>query len=175
MTTPEPADVAIRRRRPLGVGLRADLISPRDIGRDISLATTEAGTDLAMVDGFDNLCQDLAVGLSTLRGSDVFNQRFGFLGLSALTTQTSPVLAREGVRAAVAEFLAGDPRVREITDVQLVNPMSDPSGAGRRTLAVRVSFDAITGESASISGVGVASGAAWGAVETTIAGADDDR
>jgi hypothetical protein len=170
MTSPEPADVAIRRRRLLGVGLRADLISPNDISRDVSLAKTESGTDLAVVEGFDNLCQDLAVGLTTLRGSDVFNQRFGFLGLSALTEQTSPVLAREGLRAAVAEFLVGDPRVRDVSDIQLDNPMGDPAGANRRTLAVRVSFDTITGETASISGVGLASGASWGAVGTASAG-----
>jgi hypothetical protein len=170
MTSPDPADADIRRRRLLGVGLRADLTSPADIMRDVSLTTTETGTDLALVEGFDNLCQDLSVGLTTLRSSDVFNQQFGFLGLSALTDQTSPVLAREGVRAAVAEFLVSDPRVRQITDVQLDDPMSDPAGEGRRTLAVRVSFDTITGETAAITAAGLASGASWGAVDTTAVG-----
>jgi hypothetical protein len=160
-------DADIRRRRVLGVGLRADLISPHDIARDVVLAANENGTDLALVDGFENLCQDLSVGLTTLRRSDVFNSQFGFLGLSALTDQTSPVLAREGVRAAVAEFLVSDPRVRQITDVQLDNPMRDPSDEGRRTLAVRVRFDTITGETAAITGAGLASGASWGAVDAT--------
>jgi len=167
MTSPEPADADIRRRKLLGVGLRADLISRADVARDVSLTVTETGTDLAVVEGFDNLCQDLEVGLTTLRGSDVFNQQFGFLGLSPLTSQTSPVLAREGVRAAVAEFLVSDPRVRQITDVQLDNPMGDPPGRWRRTLAVRVAFNTITGETAAISGVGLASDKSWGAVETT--------
>lgn len=165
MTSYTPPDIDIRRRRLLGVGLRADLVSNADLARDVSLVTTDAGKDLATVVGADNLGQCLAVGLTTLRGSDVFNQRFGFLGLGALVEQTSPVLAREGLRCAVAEFLGSDPRVRRIVDIQADNPMAAPTGANRRVLDVRVSFEAVSGESTTISTGGLASGADWGALD----------
>lgn len=163
MSQPSTPDEDIRRRRLLGLGLRADLVSPTDLARDITLTSTATGVDLATVVGADNLTQGLSIGLTTLRGSDVFNQRFGFLGLSALVEQTSPVLAREGVRSAVAEFLSGDPRVRRITDLQVGNPMADATGSDRRRLDVRVAFEAISGDATTIATGGVASGAQWGA------------
>lgn len=162
-TSPDGAEVEVRRRRLLGVGIRADLISQADLARDLNLADTGNGVDLAPMAGIDNLCQCLAVGLTTLRGTDVFNQRFGFLGLSALTGQTSPILAREGVRSAVAEMLASDPRVRRIVDLQVDNPMNAPS-AGGRVLDVTVRFEAISGDAASVATGGMASGADWGAI-----------
>jgi hypothetical protein len=158
-------EVEVRRRRLLGVGVRADLISAGDLARDLVLANTGTGVDLTLLVGIDNLCQCLAIGLTTLRGTDVFNQRFGFLGLTALTGQTSPVLAREGVRSAVAEFLASDPRVRRIVDLQLDNPMNAPS-AGSRVLDVNVRFEAVSGDAASMATGGMASGADWGAIAT---------
>lgn len=161
-----PPDVEIRRRRLLGVGLRADPVSGADIARDIALAPGGGGTDLALVTGIANLCQDLAVGLTTLRGSDVFNQRFGFLGLTALTEQTSPILAREGVRSAVAEFLGSDPRVRRIVDLQVDNPMRAPTGGDRRTLDIRVVLEAVSGETVNVTTGGLASGGDWGAVDS---------
>jgi phage baseplate assembly protein W len=171
MTSYTAPDVEIRRRRLLGVGLRADLISSADIARDIAVVPSAGGKDLATVSSIDNLTQCLAIGLTTLRGSDVFNQRFGFLGLTPLATQTSPVLAREGVRSAVAEFLASDPRVRRIIDLQAGNPMTAPSGAGRRTLEVRVSFEAVSGEATMLTTGGLASGGDWGAIGATGASA----
>jgi hypothetical protein len=167
MTAAEAPDAEIRRRRLLGVGVRADLVSSGDLARDIAVVASPGGKDLALVVGIDNLNQCLAVGLTTLRGSDVFNQRFGFLGLTALTEQTSPVLAREGVRSAVAEFLASDPRVRRILDLQAGNPMAAPVGTGRRTLDVRVSFEAVSGETATLTSGGLASGGDWGAIDGT--------
>ncbi len=157
-------DAQLRQRRQLGVGIRADLVSPADLARDIAFANGTNGVDLALVEGTDNLNQCLAVGLTTLRGSDVFNQQFGFLGLTPLTQQSSPVLAREGLRSAVAEFLAGDPRVQRIVDLQVGNPMAAPSGTGRRTLDVHVAFEVITGDTATIGVGGLASGADWGAL-----------
>jgi hypothetical protein len=158
-------DVEVRRRRLLGVGVRADLISPGDLARDLVLADTGSGVDLAQMVGIDNLCQCLAIGLTTLRGTDVFNQRFGFLGLTPLTGQTSPILAREGVRSAVAEFLASDPRVRRIVDLQVDSPMNAPS-AGSRILDINVRFEAVSGDAASVATGGMASGADWGAIAT---------
>jgi hypothetical protein len=165
MTSTDSPDAEIRRRRLLGVGVRADLVSSADVLRDVVLTDSAGGKDLALVVGIDNLGQCLAVGLTTLRGSDVFNQRFGFLGLTPLTQQTSPVLAREGVRSAVAEYLASDPRVRRILDLQVDNPMSAPTGGDRRVLDVRVSFEAVSGDTASLTSGGLASGADWGAVD----------
>jgi hypothetical protein len=165
MTSYTAPDADIRRRRLLGVGLRADLVSSADIARDIALVPSAGGKDLALVSGIGNLVQCLAIGLTTLRGSDPLNQRFGFLGLTPLTEQTSPVLAREGVRSAVAEFLASDPRVRRIVDLQVDSPMAAQTGAGRRTLDARVDFETVSGETATLTTGGRASGRDWGAVD----------
>lgn len=170
MTPDVTPDLAIRRRRLLGVGVRADLVSSADVARDVTLVPTAAGVDLATVEGVDNLCQCLAVGLTTLRGSDVFNQRFGFLGLTPLTQQTSPVLAREGVRSAVAEFLASDPRVRRIVELQVDDPLAAPTGASRRVLDVHVAFEAVSGDAAVLGAGGLASGGDWGTVPLDPAG-----
>lgn len=164
MTSNPASDTDLRRRRLLGVGLAAGLVSAKDVARDVSLVTTPGGVDLALVAGIDNLCQDLAMSLTTLRGSDVFNQGFGFLGLGALTEQTSPVLAREGVRSAVAECVAADPRVRRIVDLQVDNPMATPPG--NRALAVQVAFETVTGDSQSVVSEGLATGGDWGTVES---------
>lgn len=157
-------DLAIRRRRLLGVGVRADLVSTGDVARDVALAPGPGGVDLATVEGIDNLCQCLAVGLTTLRGSDVFNQQFGFLGLTPLTQQTSPVLAREGLRSAVAEFLASDPRVRRIVELHVDDPLSAPSGSARRVLDVQVTFETVSGDPTTLGTGGLATGGEWGAI-----------
>jgi hypothetical protein len=164
MTSEPTPDLALRRRRLLGLGVRADLVSPGDLARDVALVPSAGGVDLATVEGIDNLCQCLAVGLTTLRGSDVFNQRFGFLGLTPLTQQTSPVLAREGVRSAVAEFLGSDPRVRRIVELLVDDPLAAPTGAARRSLAVHVAFEAVSGDAAVLGTGGLASGGDWGSV-----------
>lgn len=170
---PEPGDdSAVRRRRLLGVGPRADLVSTADIARDLVLHDTGRGVDLAMVEGVDALCQDLAVGLTTLRGSDPFNLRFGFLGLTPLTQQTSPVLAREGLRSAVVEMVAADPRVRRVVDLTTPHPTDGP---GSRTLDVTVSFEAVTGDPVALSTGGLATGAAWGAIDTVGVTSDPGR
>lgn len=169
-TTDASPDLAVRRRLLLGVGLRADLVSTGDLARDLALVSSASGVDLATVEGIDNLCQCLAVGLTTLRGSDVFNQRFGFLGLTPLSQQTSPVLAREGVRSAVAEFLASDPRIRRIVDLQVDDPLAAPTGASRRSLDVHVAFEAVSGDAAVLGTDGLASGADWGSVPLDPAG-----
>jgi hypothetical protein len=166
MTVPTPppetppsiaADEAVRRRRLLGVGLRADLVDRRDLARDVSLRRSPGGVDLDVVEGLDSFVQDLAVGLTTLRGSDPFNSRFGFLGLSPLAEQTSPAIAREALRSAVAQVIAADPRVRRIVDLTVTTP-----APGARSLDVRVSFEAISGDTATVAVSGLASGATFG-------------
>lgn len=144
------SDETVRRRRLLGVGVRADLVDPSDLARDVSLRSTPGGVDLDIVEGLDALSQDLAVGLTTLRGSDPFNARFGFLGLGPLAEQTSPAIAREALRSAVAQLVAADPRIRRITQLTA----STPSG-GSRALDVTVSFEAISDAGASLTVAGL--------------------
>src|SRR5687768_4441507 len=83
---------------PLGV-----LTGRGDLGRDLRLAAGPNGRDLARVRGLDNLAQSLAIALTTLLGSDLFNTEFGFDGLNALVEETSPLLTRERVRVAVIQ------------------------------------------------------------------------
>lgn len=153
-------DARVRRRRLLGVGLRADLISAADTARDLGLRRTVSGVDLDLVEGVDTLCQDLAIGLTTLRGSDPANVSFGFLGLGPLVEQTSPVLAREALRSAVAQLVAADPRVRRIVDLVVSTP-----APGARSLDIAVRFEAISGDPSSLAVGGMASGAPWGVLE----------
>ena len=161
---PVPGDDSdVRRRRLLGVGPRADLVSAVDTARDLVLGDTGHGIDLDLVEGVDALCQDLAIGLTTLRGSDPFNLQFGFLGLTPLVQQTSPVLAREGLRSAVVEMVTADPRVRRVVDLTAPQPADGPAS---RTLDITVSFEAVTGDPVTLFTGGLATGAAWGALDT---------
>jgi phage baseplate assembly protein W len=144
--TPLPADdSALIRRRLLGIGLRADLITPADTARDVVLRRTASGVDLDLVEGIDALGQDLAVALTTLRGSDPFDVTYGFTGLEVLATAISPVLAREALRAAVAALVSADPRVRQVTDVAVTVPTH------AAPIAVAVGFEAVSGDPAAIS------------------------
>lgn len=154
-------DSAARRRALLGVGVRADLVSTADTARDLVLRDTGAGVDLDLVDGVDALCQDLAVGLTTLRGSDPFNLRFGFLGLTPMARQSSPVLAREGLRSAVVEMVAADPRVRRVVDLSAPAPTGDRVS---RRLDMTVSFEAVSGDPVTLAIGDLASGAQFGEV-----------
>jgi hypothetical protein len=161
-TPPQPpggaaADEAVRRRRLLGVGLRADLVDIHDTARDISLRQTPEGVDLDVVEGLDAFTQDLAVGLTTLRGSDPFNARFGFLGISPLAEQTPPAITREALRSAVAQVVAADPRVRQITDLTATTP-----APGSRSLDITVSFEAISGDTVTVEVSGLAPGGTFG-------------
>lgn len=158
-TTPPGDDSAIIRRRLLGVGLRADQVSPADTARDVSMRRTADGTDLDVVEGIGALGQDLAIALTTLQGTDFCNTAFGFAGLGPLATQTSPVLAREALRAAVAALVAADPRVRQVTGVSVDVP---GGAASSRRLAISVTFEAISGDPTTITAGGMASGAPWG-------------
>lgn len=163
-STGQPGDdSAVRRRALLGVGVRADLVSAADTARDVVLRRTATGVDLDLVEGIDALCQDLAIGLTTLRGSDPCNLGFGFPGLAPLADQTSPVLAREALRGAAVQLVAADPRVNRIVELTAAPP-SD--GAASRRLDLTISFEAISGDPATLSAGGMASGAPWGSIGT---------
>ncbi|MEK8105534.1 hypothetical protein NKG94_11035 [Micromonospora sp. M12] len=55
------------------------------------------------------MAQSLAVALTTLRGSNVFDATFGFDGLNALAEQIEPNLIREQVRIGIITLLDRDP------------------------------------------------------------------
>jgi phage baseplate assembly protein W len=150
-----------------GDGPLRTLTGQSELGRDLRLAVGPNGRDLARVVGIDNLAQSLAIGLTTLLGSDLFNTEFGFDGLNALVEETSPILTRERVRVAVIQVLRRDPRVRQIVDVKLEDGRLDPGGAPApasaadpdaaarqrlsRELGVRVAFETITADQAAVS------------------------
>ena len=136
------------RRRLLGRGLR--LAPVGDLGRDLELLAD--GTDLAMVQGVDNLGQALAVAVLTPLGGDVFNTAFGFDGLNALVDESSPVLQRERVRVSIVQLLQKDARVSRIVDVRLVDARLDaPTTGAARQLDVRVVFEVTSGDQLTLS------------------------
>jgi phage baseplate assembly protein W len=139
------------RDRALGTGLQCDLITPGiDVGRDLVLTRTAGNLDLQRVQGTDNLGQVLAVALTTLLGSDVFNTRFGFDGIRAMAEETNAVLLRERIRVAVIQVLRAEPRIRRILDVKLDGGQLDPAPAGSRELDIRVEFETIAGDRADL-------------------------
>lgn len=156
------------RRRILGWGLACKPIFPAlDLGRDLEMTAGVNGRDFAHVESMDNLSQSLEIALTTLLGSDIFNTQFGFDGLNALVEETNPVLIRERVRIAIIQVLRQDPRIRRIVDLKLLDARLDPPNLSTdnnlslekqlerwRTLDVRVVFETISGDEASIN-VGV--------------------
>ncbi len=139
------------RRRVLGWSLTCEPIFPgADLGRDLKLISGPNGLDFQRVEALDNLNQNLSIALTTLLGSDIFNTQFGFDGLNALAEETNPVLVRERIRVAIIQLLRKDPRVRRIVDVKLEDDRLDPPLPGSRDLNVRVVFETVFGDEASI-------------------------
>lgn len=135
-------------RRVLGWGAAAPLIAPGDVGRDLVIAPRPGSgrLDLACVEGALNLGQDLAVALTTGRGTDPFNADFGFDGLAALVEEQEPALIRERLRASVAKTIARDPRVRALTAIEV----DTDNGGSTRTLSLRVTVDTIASDTAEL-------------------------
>jgi phage baseplate assembly protein W len=153
------------RRRILGWGLACDPIYPGlDLGQDLKMTVSPNRKDFACVEAINNLSQSLEIALTTLFGSDIFNTQFGFDGLNALVEETNPVLMRERVRIAIIQVLRQDPRIRRIVDLKLLDTRLDPQDPNPdlnlsyeerlerwRTLEVRVVFETLSGDEASIS------------------------
>ncbi|WP_435205775.1 hypothetical protein [Micromonospora sp. bgisy143] len=147
-------------RRYLGWGLAFEPTMPGvDLARDIVFDDGPNGRTLALVEGTGNVAQSLAVALTTLRGSNVFDATFGFDGLNALAEQIEPNLIREQVRVGIITLLDRDPRVRRIVDVNLddgrlgAGRADDASAAAlraSRTLQVQVQFETITDDRLSV-------------------------
>jgi hypothetical protein len=140
------------RRRVLGVGAACEPIDPGlDVGRDLRMAADAEGRlDLARVEGLDNLGQVLALGLTTLLGSDVFDVRFGFDGVRAMAEEHDAMLVRERVRVGIVNLLNADPRVRRVVDVELADGRLAAPSSGSRELEVRVVFEAVSGDQATV-------------------------
>lgn len=146
------------RRRILGWGLACEKIQKDlDIGRDLRLEKGSNGLDLARVDATrpnkdkeDNLGQCLSIALTTALSSDIFNTQFGFDGINAIAEETNPIMIRERIRIAIIQLLRKDPRIRRIVDIKLEDGRLDVPIPGSRELDVRVVFEVISGEQASI-------------------------
>ncbi len=146
------------RRRLLGWGLACEKIQKDlDIGRDLRMEIGQNGLDFAQVDAThfnkdkeDNLGQSLSIALTTALGSDIFNTQFGFDGINALAEETNPIMIRERIRIAIIKLLQKDSRVRRIVDIKLEDGRLDIPTPGSRELDVRVVFEVISGEQASI-------------------------
>jgi hypothetical protein len=112
-----------RDRAVLGRGLALRLVE----GGEPALDLAWSGTGPAMVEGADNLAQDLAVAVLTPLGSDQFDTGFGFDGLRVLSLALGPQLRDQLLRAAVIRTLLADARVADVVDVVL-----DPLDGERR-------------------------------------------
>jgi hypothetical protein len=145
--------VNVQRERALGWSYAFEEIAPGlDLGRDLRLVAGPNGLDFARATSIDALTQSLSVALTTLLGSDLFNQQFGFDGVNAIAEESNPVVQRERIRVGVIRVLSRDFRVRKIVDVNLAGDgRLEAPPAGSRTLEVRVVFETITGEQAALS------------------------
>jgi hypothetical protein len=144
--------LSVQRERALGWSFELAEIAPGlDLGRDVQFVAGPNGLDFARVSSIDALTQSLSVALTTLLGSDLFNQAFGFDGVNAIAEESDPVLMRERIRVGVIKVVSADYRVRKIVDVNLAGDgRLQPPPPGSRILDVRVIFETITGEQATL-------------------------
>jgi hypothetical protein len=154
--TVDEATLQLIRTRLLGWGVAAVPMFPGEhLGHDVEFSEG----DLAVVSGMDNLSQDLTLALTTALGADPFNVGYGFDGVRALAEEQNALLARERIRISVIKLLNGDPRIRKILDVKLLDGRLDPLASGqdtvdpdttRRVLNVRVAFETVTGDQSAL-------------------------
>ena len=131
MTTPTDATLT---RAVLGRGLALVPVPGGEPALDLAWS---AGPSL--VEGADNLAQDLAVALLTPLGSDPFATGFGFDGLRVLSLALGPLLRDELLRVAVVRTLLADSRVTDVVDVTL-----EPLDGARRQV-VRATVRTVLG------------------------------
>lgn len=142
MSEPLPASTQDVARQVLGWGLAMEEIAPgQALGFDLAWRSGPQGSDLRLVEGAENLAQDLAVALLTPLGSDLFNIRFGFNGLEALTRPLEPAAAREFLRLAVVRTVGTDPRIRQVLGVTL-----EPVAPGERRWRIDVEAQTVLGD-----------------------------
>lgn len=88
---------------------------------DIEFVSGPNGRDLALVQGVDNLHQQITSVLVTALGADPLNINHGFAGFEVIANERNPILRREQVRFAVQGVLQGDPRVVQVLRVLIGN------------------------------------------------------
>jgi hypothetical protein len=152
----DEATLQLIRTRLLGWGVAAVPMFPGEhLGHDVEFSEG----DLAVVSGTDNLSQDLTFALTTALGADPFNVGYGFDGVRALAEEQNALLVRERIRISVIKLLNGDPRIRKILDVKLLDGRLDPLASDqdtvdpdttRRVLNVRVAFETVTGDQSAL-------------------------
>lgn len=130
--------------RALGWSLALEPLDPLD--------GAAGGLDLefALVSGEAALMQALTLAFVTLRGSDLFNQAFGFDGLEALAGDADPVIRRERIRMAVIAILKAEPRVRRIVTVRFADEVGGPAAAAQpappiRSARIEAVFETVAG------------------------------
>jgi hypothetical protein len=148
-------------RRAYGWGVAT---APIDAGiffsRDISFAVNTDGTrDLALVDGFAALEQDLLVALGTALGGDPLNITFGFDGIRAIADETDPLMLRERLRGAIIALLRADHRVLDVTRVLIGDEVAafragatiaPPPVGSYGMLTIEVSFRVVGGDATTL-------------------------
>ena len=135
-TTPDEETLA---RAVLGRGLALTPVPGGEPALDLVWSTGASGGGPALVEGSDNLAQDLAVALLTPLGSDPFNAGFGFDGLRVLSMALGPAMREQMLQVAVVRTLLADSRVTDVGDVVL-----EPLDAARRQV-VRATVRTVLG------------------------------
>ncbi|WP_225731763.1 MULTISPECIES: hypothetical protein [unclassified Nocardia] len=97
---------------------------------------------IAQVTGLANLAQALEIRVLTPLGTDRYDTRYGLDYKSIFTGPASAPEMRDLVRLNLVRTLSTDARVREIRDIQVVDPNLDPH---HRVWTVDVSIIAADG------------------------------
>jgi hypothetical protein len=120
-----PSDPTLA-RAVLGRGLALTPVPGGEPALDLVWSTGTGGSagGPALVEGSDNLAQDLAVALLTPLGSDPFNAGFGFDGLRVLSLALGPAMREQMLEVAVVRTLLADSRVTDVVEVVL-EPLDD--------------------------------------------------
>jgi hypothetical protein len=143
-------DMELLERRAFGWGLAAPRLAPGDpTRRDVAWRTRNGRRDLATVEGAEALAQDLEAAIATGLGTDPLNLDFGFDGARIIAETEGIGLQRERLRAAVAQVLAREPRVRRVLDVQVESRAAEPGGPVRDAVVTAI-FETILGNRATI-------------------------
>jgi hypothetical protein len=100
------------------------------------------GGRLAEVTGLPNLVQALTLRVLTPLGSDRFATTCGFDVVPVVTQAVGTRTARNLLRLSLVRTLGTDPRVREVRDVEVLEP---PPDSGRRLWEVVVTLLTIDG------------------------------